>query len=108
MSVVKTVLNEDTLAAIPAMNAASRPVTAMPSTPLGSSSRISSGMASLYVRPDSFDPMFGTTTAATRPGIITAKTMKIFGKAAISGVRFAADRFFADSARCTSAKLVVQ
>ena len=34
--------------------------------------------------------------------------MKIFGNAPISGVRSAADRFFADSARCTSAKLVVQ
>lgn len=108
MSVVNTVLNEDTLAAIPAMNAASRPVTAMPSTPLGRSSCISSGMASLYVRSEPGVPIFGTTTAATRPGIITAKTMKIFGKAAISGVRLAADRFFADRARCTSAKLVVQ
>ncbi len=34
--------------------------------------------------------------------------MKIFGKAAISGVRLAAFRFFADRARWTSAKLVVQ
>ena len=34
--------------------------------------------------------------------------MNIFGNAAISGVRWAALRFFADSARCTSAKLVVQ
>ena len=53
-------------------------------------------------------PIFGTSTAATRPGIITRKTMKIFGKAAMSGVRWAAERFFADRARCTSAKFVVQ
>ena len=33
---------------------------------------------------------------------------KIFGYAAISGVRRAADRFLADRARCTSAKFVVQ
>lgn len=37
MSVVNTVLKDETLAAMPAMNAASRPVTAMPRTPLGSS-----------------------------------------------------------------------
>ena len=49
MSAVNTVLKDDTLAAMPAMNAASSPVTAMPSTPLGSNSRMSSGIASLYV-----------------------------------------------------------
>ncbi len=65
-------------------------------------------MASLYWRSEPLVPILGTSTAATRPGIITRKTMKIFGNAAISGVRWAAERFFADRARCTSAKLVVQ
>jgi hypothetical protein len=49
-----------------------------------------------------------TVTSAARPGITTSAGMKIFGKVAISGVRRAAFRFLADSARCTSAKFVVQ
>ena len=40
--------------------------------------------------------------------MIVRAGMKIFGKAPMSGVRRAADRFFADSARWTSAKFVVQ
>jgi hypothetical protein len=62
----------------------------------------------LYWRSEPLVPIFGTRTAATRPWIITRKTMKIFGNAAISGVRRPADRFFADRARCTSTKFVVQ
>jgi hypothetical protein len=42
---VKTVLNELTLAAMPAMNAASRPANAMPSVPLGRYSFINIGIA---------------------------------------------------------------
>ncbi len=34
--------------------------------------------------------------------------MKILGIAPINGVRWAADRSFADRARCTSVKFVVQ
>lgn len=45
---MKTVLNPLTLAAMPAMKAASRPVSATPSTPLGSSCCMSGGMALLY------------------------------------------------------------
>ncbi|MGC0376787.1 hypothetical protein RKD28_004303 [Streptomyces sp. SAI-229] len=66
------------------------------------------GIASLYCRSESPVPIRGTITAATRPGIITRNTMKIFGNAAMSGVRWAAERFLADRARCTSAKFVVQ
>jgi hypothetical protein len=44
---VKTVLKPLTLAAMPAMNEAIRPVTATPSTPLGSRSFISNGIALL-------------------------------------------------------------
>ena len=40
--------------------------------------------------------------------MIVSAGMNSFGKAAMSGVRRAALMFFADSARCTSAKLVVQ
>jgi len=47
MSYDMTVLNELRLAAIPAMNEASRPVMARPSMPFGSRSRISSSNASL-------------------------------------------------------------
>ena len=47
MSYVKTVLNELTLAAMPAMKAASRPASAMPSVPFGRKWFISAGMASL-------------------------------------------------------------
>ncbi len=53
-------------------------------------------------------PSFGITAIAIRPGMIVSAGMKIFGNAPISGVRWAADRSLADSARCTSAKFVVQ
>ncbi len=45
---MKTVLKAEMLAAMPAMNDASRPVIARPSRPLGSTSRISSRIALLY------------------------------------------------------------
>ena len=45
-----TVLKAETFAATPAMNAASRPVIASPSMPLGRYSFISSGIALLYCR----------------------------------------------------------
>src|SRR5215470_6282874 len=47
-SVVTTVLNALTFAATPAMNDAIRPVSAIPSMPLGRYSFISSGIALLY------------------------------------------------------------
>jgi hypothetical protein len=108
MSYVKTVLNPLTLAAMPAMNEASRPVTAMPSTPLGSRSRMSSGIALLYCRSPDLAPRPLTVTTAIRPGITVSSGMKIFGKAPMIGVRRAAFMSLALSARCTSAKLVVQ
>ncbi len=40
--------------------------------------------------------------------MIVSAGMKIFGYAPISGVRCPADRSLAASARCTSAKFVVQ
>ena len=42
------------------------------------------------------------------PGTIMMNGRTSFGNAPISGVRCAADRSFADSARWTSAKFVVQ
>ena len=42
------------------------------------------------------------------PGRIITNGRNSFGTAPISGVRSAADRSFADSARWTSAKFVVQ
>ena len=103
-----TVLNADTLAATPAMNAASRPASAIPSMPLGRYSFISSGIALLYSLSGSSPPRPGTVASATRPGMIVTAGMKTFGKAPISGVRRAALRLFALSARWTSAKFVVQ
>jgi hypothetical protein len=108
MSYVNTVLKPDTLAAMPAMNEASRPVTATPSTPLGSRSRIKSGIALLYCRSPVSAPSPSMVTSAMRPGMTVTSGMKIFGYAAMIGVRRAALMFFADSARWTSAKLVVQ
>jgi hypothetical protein len=106
---VTTVLNADTLAATPAMNAAISAVTARPSIPLGRYSAISAGMALLYSWPGwEPDPKPFTVTSATRPGITTSSGMNSLGKAAISGVRCAAFMSFADRARCTSAKFVVQ
>src|SRR3954454_4647796 len=106
-SVVTTVLNALTFAATPAMNEAIRPVSAIPSMPLGRYLLISSGIELLYCR---FSPVprCGITTSAIAPGRIITKGRNSFGTAPISGVRSAADRFLADRARWTSAKFVVQ
>ena len=69
---------------------------------------ISSGIALLYSMFGSLLPSAGIVTSATRPGITVMAGMKIFGNAPISGVRCAALRLLADSARWTSAKFVVQ
>src|SRR3954469_13417076 len=105
--VVTTVLNALTFAATPAMNDAIRPVSAIPSIPLGRYWFINSGTELLYWSA-SVVPSFGTTTSAIMPGRIMMNGRKSFGIAPISGVRCAADMSFADSARWTSAKLVVQ
>ena len=47
-------------------------------------------------------------TSAIRPGITVTSGMNSFGYAAMIGVRRAALMLLADSARCTSAKFVVQ
>jgi hypothetical protein len=74
------VLKADTFAATPAMKAAIRPVTAMPSIPEGRYSAISAGMALLYsVAGLEPLPKSLTVTSATRPGITTSAGMKIFG-----------------------------
>jgi hypothetical protein len=72
------------------MKAASSPVMATPSIPLGRYLEMRMGMALLNCR---------SPVLARSPWTVTA---------AISGVRRAADRFLAARARCTSAKLVVQ
>jgi hypothetical protein len=71
-------LNEETLAAIPAMNAASRPVTATPSTPRGRYWLYSAGMASLYVRPPAV-PSPGISRIAAMPGMTVPSGMITFG-----------------------------
>ncbi len=106
-------LNELTFAAMPAMNAASRPASATPSMPLGSTSLISSDSALLWVIPSPTSPALtltscGTSTPAIMPGMTMTNGMSAFGNAAMIGVRRAADMFFADRARWTSAKFVVQ
>jgi hypothetical protein len=108
MSVVTTVLKADTLAATPAMNDAMRPVIARPSMPFGRYWFISSGTTLLYSRFGSPPPMFGITAIAIRPGKTMMNGSSSFGNAPMSGVRCAADRFFALRARWTSAKFVVQ
>jgi hypothetical protein len=106
---VTTVLKADTLAATPAMKDAMSPVIARPSMPFGRYSFISSGNALLNARfGSSALPMLGITISAIMPGTIMMSGSTSFGNAPISGVRWAADRSFADSARWTSAKLVVQ
>ena len=106
---MKTALKLDTLAAIPAMNAATSPVTATPSIPLGSNVSINSGIALVYVICGSDEvPSSGMIRAATMPGRITMNGIKIFGNAPMIGARRADERFRADSARWTSAKFVVQ
>src|SRR4051812_18947582 len=102
MSVVTTVLNADTFAATPAMNDAMRPVMASPSMPFGRYLFISRGSALLNARFGSLVlPIFGITIKATMPGTIMMNGSTSFGNAPISGVRWAADRSFADSARWT-------
>ena len=97
-----------TLAATPAMNAAISPVSASPSIPFGKYSFISSGIALLYCSSGSSPPSPLTTTTAIMPGMIVMAGASSFGNAPISGVRRAADRLEALSARWTSAKFVVQ
>src|ERR1044072_805962 len=94
-SVVTTVLNADTLAATPAMNEAIRPVSAIPSMPLGRYLFISSGIALLNCS-SSVVPSLGITISAMMPGRIITKGRKSFGIAPISGVGWAAERSFAD------------
>src|SRR3954451_9995480 len=69
---------------------------------------MSSGIALLYCRSAFEPPRPLTLTSATRPGMIVSAGMKIFGYAPMSGGRRAADMLFADSARWTWAKFVVQ
>src|SRR6266566_1134107 len=107
MSYVHTALKEDTFAAMPAMNAASRPVIATPSTPVGRYLFISAGIASLYWRPPA-SPMPGISRAAAMPGMTMPSGMMAFGYAPMMGVSRAALSSLADIARWTSAKLVVQ
>src|SRR3954467_11203853 len=107
MSYVTTVLNELTLAAMPAMNAASRPVMAIPSTPLGSSCSISNGMVLLYCIAPA-PPRPWTSCDAISPGTMITNGISSFGHDAMIGVNRAAFMLLADSARCTSAKFVVQ
>ena len=74
-----TVLNADTFAATPAMNAAIRPTSASPSIPFGRYSFISSGIALLYSMFGSSPPSPSIVTSATRPGMTVIAGMKIFG-----------------------------
>ena len=91
------------------MNAAIRPVSAIPSMPLGRYSSISSGIALLYSMLGWPPPRPGITASATRPGMIVTNGMKIFGIGADQRrAPRGAERSCADSARWTSAKFVVQ
>src|SRR6187399_2649933 len=90
-SVVTTVLNAETFAATPAMNEAIRPVSAIPSMPLGRYMFISSGIALLYSMFGSLEPSLGITTRAIMPGTIITDGRNSFGIAPISGVRWAAE-----------------
>ena len=104
---------------MPAMNAASRPAIARPSSPFGSTSRMSSSRASLYFTPSPQAPPGGvppplrsiislTSTAETMPGRMTMNGTNILGKAPMIGVLRAAEIDFEAIARCTSTKFVVQ
>jgi hypothetical protein len=107
------------LAAMPAMKAASNPVIASPSKPLGSRSRMRYSRASLYVgsapvaTPETDLPAFRsaisvTSTAAIMPGMMVMNGTNIFGNAPMIGVR-RAELIESDAiARCTSTKFVVQ
>ena len=111
-------LNAETLAAIPAMNAAISPVIARPSRPLGNTSRIRSSRESLnFTSPDAppgtVSPALVlaisvTRTAAIMPGMIVMKGTNILGKAPMIGVLRPAEIEFDAIARWTSTKLVVQ
>src|SRR6478609_8183053 len=107
------------LAAMPAMNAASRPAIATPSRPLGRMSRIRYSNESLYVTPSPDDPpatvspaltweISWTRTAAIMPGRIVMNGTNIFGKAPMIGVLRADEIELEAIARWTSTKLVVQ
>ncbi len=74
-----TVLKAVTLAATPAMKAASSPAMATPSIPIGRYLPISSGIAALYWRLGSDLPSPLIATSATSPGMIVSAGMKIFG-----------------------------
>ena len=83
--------------------------------PLGSTSFISSDSALLGVIPSTdVAPVClswlscGISTPAIMPGTMMTRGMNDFGNAAMIGVRRAADMFFAERARWTSAKFVVQ
>src|SRR4051794_10115857 len=107
MSWVNTALNEDTLAAMPAMKAATRPVTATPRTPGGRYMLMSAGIVLVYVGPPGL-PRSGISSTAAMPGSTTTNGISALGYAATIGVIRAAFWSLADIARCTSAKLVVQ
>ena len=103
---------------MPAMNAASNPVIATPSSPLGSTSRMRNSRASLnFTSPDAppgtASPALVwaisvTRTAAIMPGKIVMNGTNIFGNAPMIGVLRAAEIELEAIARWTSTKLVVQ
>jgi hypothetical protein len=72
-------LKLDTFAAMPAMNAASRPVTATPRAPSGRYLSISAGIASLYCSPLASVPMPGSRTRAAMPGSTVISGTIAFG-----------------------------
>ena len=106
-------------AAMPAMKEARSPVIARPSRPLGSTSRMSSRTASLYLMspspasvPVSVPSLRSwislTSTAATMPGMMTRKGTSILAKVPTIGAERAEEMESAAMARWTSTKLVVQ
>ncbi len=76
---MNTALKLDTLAAMPAMNAASNPVTATPSTPCGRYFAIRAGMAWLYSRLSPPLPIPGRSTRAAMPGSTVMSGTNVFG-----------------------------
>ena len=99
-------LNAEILAAMPAMNDASRPAMATPRRPLGNRSRMRYKMASFgAAEPSAMSP---TMTEATMPGSTTRNGINIFGNAPRMGVFRAAEIESDAIARWTSTKLVVQ
>lgn len=99
-------LNAEIFAAIPAMNAASRPAKAIPSRPFGRRSRIRYSMASFGSAEPSISGV--TVAPAIMPGMTTMNGTNIFGNAPMIGVLRADDSESAAMERCTSTKLVVQ